>query len=191
MFDITNIPQRRIRTREVKDASGQRVRTKEEYWGVRPVKVITGSERFSHFFVDALIVSVLSNMVTLLLGLFSGAQVAFSLGVAVAVMLTPSGWLIAFAYYAFFEWRLGTTPGKMLFGRVVLTRKGEAPDVQTTLIRSLIRFIPFEAFSCFSDRGWHDRWSDTFVVSKEERDAIVKALAHAHQKAAEFQAQQH
>lgn len=191
MFDITNIPQKRTRTREVKDATGKRVRTKEEYWGVRPVSVVIGFDRFSHYFLDALIISALNFVIAVMLNAASSAPFPLSAGLVLALAFTPTGWLVVFAYYLFFEWKFGTTPGKMVFGKVVLTKKGEAPDVQTTLIRTLIRFIPFEAFSCFSDRGWHDQWSETFVVSKAEKDAILAALAEANQKAAEHAQQNH
>ncbi len=192
MFDITNIPQRRTRTREVKDATGKRVRTKEDYWGVRPVKVITGFERFSHFFVDALILSVLNSGIGMVLPIISasGVHESYSVTMALAYTITPTGWLIAFAFYSFFEWKFASTPGKMIFGRVVMMKKGTPPDPQTALTRSLIRFIPFEAFSCFSDRGWHDRFTDTVVVSKKERDEILVALADANQKASEHATQQ-
>jgi len=36
--------------------------------------------------------------------------------------------------------------------------------------------VPFEILSCLSDRGWHDRWSDTYVVPDEEYDKLKKLL---------------
>ncbi len=185
MFDITNIPQKRTRTREVKDADGKRVRTKEDYWGVRPVVVIIGFERFSHYFLDAIIIMAIDFLIVIVMNAVAASPLGLSATVILGVAFAPTGWLVVFAYYSFFEWKFGSTPGKMVFGRVVLMKNGTLPDAQTALTRSLVRFIPFEAFSCFNDRGWHDRFSDTYVVSKGERDAILVALADANRRAAE------
>jgi uncharacterized RDD family membrane protein YckC len=185
MFDITNIPQKRTRTREVKDASGKRVRTKEDYWGVRPVNVIMGFERFSHYFVDAIIIMAVDFLIAILMNVLASSPLGFSISLFFGFAFAPTGWLVVFAYYSLFEWKFASTPGKMIFGRVVMMKKGTPPDTQAALTRSLVRFIPFEAFSCFSDRGWHDRFTDTYVVSKEERDAILVALNDANQKASE------
>lgn len=42
------------------------------------------------------------------------------------------------------------------------------------MIRTLARFIPFEAFSCIGGRSWHDRFSETFVVDDAEAAAITE-----------------
>jgi hypothetical protein len=60
----------------------------------------------------------------------------------------------------------------------VIDEYGNKPDFEKLIIRSLIRLVPFEIFSCwFSDRGWHDRWSDTFVVSDQEYEKLQILLA--------------
>jgi uncharacterized RDD family membrane protein YckC len=43
---------------------------------------------------------------------------------------------------------------------------GTKPTFQKIVIRSLVRIIPFEAFSLLSPnpRGWHDTLSDTIVI---------------------------
>lgn len=41
---------------------------------------------------------------------------------------------------------------------------------------SFSRLVPFEPLSCLSDRGWHDVWSKTYVVTTEERDELKKLL---------------
>jgi len=54
----------------------------------------------------------------------------------------------------------------MVTGTVVVDENGDKPSVGSTLLRSLIRFIPFEAFTAFSSSGqmWHDSWTKTHVV---------------------------
>jgi uncharacterized RDD family membrane protein YckC len=51
----------------------------------------------------------------------------------------------------------------------VVDENGDRPGTLQIVIRTLVRFVPFEAFSvAFADdgRGWHDRWSQTYVVRK-------------------------
>jgi hypothetical protein len=36
--------------------------------------------------------------------------------------------------------------------------------------------IPFEIFSCLGSRGWHDKLSNTFVVSKKEAETLRSLL---------------
>lgn len=76
------------------------------------------------------------------------------------------------AYYAVLEATTGKTLGKMLTGCKVITETGEKPDFGTALLRTIIRVVPFEAFSIFfgdDGRMWHDRWAKTYVVKDENR----------------------
>jgi uncharacterized RDD family membrane protein YckC len=79
-------------------------------------------------------------------------------------------WLIWLAYYPFFETVYGKTPGKWLTKTRVVTDDEEKPTLRHILVRTLVRFIPFEPFSFFFRiRGWHDVWSGTRVVSERKR----------------------
>lgn len=85
-------------------------------------------------------------------------------------------WLVIYpGYFLLFESTLGSTPGKLILGRVVVNEYGKKPDFITILKRSYIRVIPFEAFSCLSERGWHDVWTDTYVMSKKDLKDIELA----------------
>jgi uncharacterized RDD family membrane protein YckC len=71
------------------------------------------------------------------------------------------------------------TPGKFLTKTVVIDEYANKPDFGTLLLRSFARLVPFEPFSCWGDtysRGWHDKWSNTWVVKEEERDELKKLL---------------
>jgi hypothetical protein len=46
---------------------------------------------------------------------------------------------------------------------------GERSRVKMALIRTICRFIPFEAFSFFGQKGWHDSISGTNVVKTTEQ----------------------
>jgi uncharacterized RDD family membrane protein YckC len=102
---------------------------------------------------------------------------AFCLGVFVALVLGEEGverlenipdFLLGFAimtfFYCFFEGIWGRTPGKLICGTKVVSEDGGPPSFGQILGRSLCRFIPFEPLSFFTDRGWHDSISKTFVI---------------------------
>jgi len=69
-------------------------------------------------------------------------------------------------YYAAFEASTGKSIGKYFTKTKVVDLNGNKPDFNTILIRSLCRFIPFDAFSFFGsdNSGWHDTVSKTRVV---------------------------
>lgn len=113
---------------------------------------------------------------TLLIDYFGYLMLAFVGGV-IAAFIGPSAiagiqvadgylysWVLYMAYYVFFEGIWGRTPGKFILGTIVVTDEGKKPSLMTIVKRSLCRFIPFEAFSFFGERGWHDSITDTMVV---------------------------
>ena len=67
-------------------------------------------------------------------------------------------------YYCFFEGIWGRTPGKFLIGTKVVDEEGDPPSFGQIVGRSACRLIPFEPFSFFGARGWHDSISHTYVV---------------------------
>lgn len=80
------------------------------------------------------------------------------------------GLVVMLAYYIFFEGVWARTPGKLLFGTIVVTESGHKPSFLQVITRTLCRFIPFEAFSFFGTLGWHDRISRTRVIrTKDQR----------------------
>ena len=72
-------------------------------------------------------------------------------------------------YYTGFEYLTGRTVAKYITRTKVVTDKGGKPDFQSILVRSMCRFIPFEAFSFLGDgaAGWHDTISKTTVIEEE------------------------
>jgi hypothetical protein len=69
-----------------------------------------------------------------------------------------------FPYYAFFEILYSRTPGKFLTNSYVQTVNNTRPSVPTILLRTTLRFIPFEFLSFLFSANWHDRWSKTRVT---------------------------
>lgn len=76
------------------------------------------------------------------------------------------GVILWFFYDFIFEAIWQRTPAKFITGTKVVTSTGAKPSVRTILIRTLARFVPFDAISFGGSRvrGWHDRWSGTYVI---------------------------
>jgi uncharacterized RDD family membrane protein YckC len=72
-------------------------------------------------------------------------------------------------YYTTQEAVTGRTVGKLITGTRVVNKEGKIPSTGVIFRRSLSRLVPFEAFSFLGDgsRGWHDAWTDTWVVEKK------------------------
>ena len=117
--------------------------------------------RFGTLLVDYVMFMLLSFCIGVVIALLFGDR-----GVK-AMQLIPDfilGLLILSAYYVFFEGIWARTPGKLVFGTVVVTETGTKPSIKQVLGRTLCRFIPFEALSFFGERGWHDSIPKTRVV---------------------------
>lgn len=139
----------------------------------RKVKTVQGGKRFGHYLIDYVIMLAI-NLGFAFLGIFasstspnSGIEIVFNFG----------GIIITLLYYFLSELTLGTTVGKMATNSIVINEYGEKPSGETLFIRSACRLIPFEAFSCLSERGWHDTLSKTFVVTKQEHEELLRLIA--------------
>jgi Predicted membrane protein/domain len=74
---------------------------------------------------------------------------------------------VMLGYYILFEGGTkGRTLGKLITGTVVVKEDGSPIGFREALIRTLCRLIPFEPFSTFSGKPWHDRFSKTWVIKK-------------------------
>lgn len=68
-------------------------------------------------------------------------------------------------YYTFCERAFkGYTLGKLITGSRAIRNDGQELTFKDAILRSLSRLVPFEAFSGFGDRPWHDSWTKTTVV---------------------------
>ena len=132
------------------------------------------------------------RLVNLLVDWVGIYALAFLVGVAMYLLdLGPAlehmneyllGALIALAYFLPQEALTGRTLGKLVSGTRVVTQTGEPIGWHHALKRTLVRFVPFEAFSFLTDsrpRGWHDRWSGTQVISLREKPPSARTGAQA------------
>jgi len=98
----------------------------------------------------------------------------------------------AFAYYFVFEYRLGKTPGKFLTRTRVVSSEGGKPSRRAILVRTAVRFIPFEWVSFVQKNpvGWHDSLSGTMVVRDRAPAAAAGAGDRGQRRTSETKAQE-
>jgi len=82
----------------------------------------------------------------------------FILGYAIAIF----NYLV---YYTISEKAFrGYTLGKLFTGTRAIRDDGKELTFKDALLRSLCRLVPFEVFSGFGNKPWHDAWTKTQVI---------------------------
>ncbi|BCU78691.1 RDD family protein [Luteolibacter sp. LG18] len=96
-----------------------------------------------------------------------------------AIFFRLVGYGVFFGYYVLMESVFGRTVGKFVTGTKVVDWNDEKPSFGRICIRSLCRFIPFEAFSFLgqSASGWHDSISKTHVVKVTPVQRVQPVIA--------------
>ena len=175
MQKITDLTIKKQTNREERDINGNWVRKSVIADIKRRVKVISGGKRFAHYFIDLILFHIFYEVISRILLLF---DISDSIGVLfIGFIHVNSMFIISYSlYYIIFEYFFQKSPGKFLTKSRVIDVYGNKPSISNIIIRSVIRLVPFEVFSCLSDRGWHDRWSDTFVVPDEEAIKLKELL---------------
>lgn len=126
------------------------------------VPTVTVGWRLLHTLIDGLIITTIAQ----LLNRFT------AIDINILYLIFP-------LYYILFENFLQRTPGKYISKTIVVNDYGEKPSFKTIIIRTLVRYIPLEAFSCLDDysRGWHDKWSNTYVIKESYLPKLRERLA--------------
>lgn len=168
--------------RKERDSFGKLIDVEKTFVRFKEVPVVEGWSRFGHYLLDVICYYVFAftvaiPIVFILMALGFNVEELNEDGTFASILDRLISWLVIYpGYFVLFESTLGSTPGKLILGRIVENEYGEKPDLATIIKRSYIRVIPFEAFSCFSGRGWHDTWTDTFVISKKNLKDIELAM---------------
>ncbi|HAT81140.1 MAG TPA: hypothetical protein DCS17_07075 [Flavobacterium sp.] len=83
--------------------------------------------------------------------------------------------ITSFFYYTITETFLSRSLAKYFTKTIVVLKDGSKPKSIDILARSALRQIPFEYFTFFQGRkpGWHDEYSNTFVVKKDKLEQIL------------------
>lgn len=75
----------------------------------------------------------------------------------------------ALFYYLVLEVVFNITIGKTILGNMIVNDEGARPSIAQRFGRTFCRIIPFNALSfLFSQRGWHDSITNTYVVKAEK-----------------------
>lgn len=168
----------------------------QPYYSYREIQTVRGWQRIGHYVLDYIIIAGVSMLFQKFVWSWTPAPEEIQAMTQEELMLVQLkavsiGLLLNFAFYAGFEGFFGSTPGKMLLGRVVIDEYGERPDFPRILLRTICRAVPFEAISCLWPRGWHDQWSKTFVVTKDEADKLWDALIKMETETTQREAEQY
>lgn len=169
MIKITEIPETRYKTVREKDVLGNKIAKQVPYKAYREVNVVSTGKRIAHAFVDSIVYYVIYYFFEFtFVNLFASNQNTLNT-ILTGFFISVIFMFLFPIYYILFEHFLQRTLGKFLTKTLVIDIYGNKPEIGTNILRNIIRLVPFEVFSClFSPRGWHDRWSDTFVVTEEE-----------------------
>jgi uncharacterized RDD family membrane protein YckC len=131
-------------------------------------------KRFLTFFIDAIIIGVVNNIVTSLL-IGNGLEYRYDITTGDILMYTSLSLVISILlnvyYYVLTEHNLdGRSIGKMATKTRVLSENGAKASFKEIHIRSWCRLIPFEPFSFLGSKpkGWHDTISKTIVVDESK-----------------------
>jgi len=77
---------------------------------------------------------------------------------------------IGLLYTLFYTLQEGLLKGRTI-GKLITKTQAVKPDLSAismkdAMVRSVARLLPFEVFSGFNKRTWHDRLSETMVIKK-------------------------
>ena len=121
--------------------------------------------RFLDFLIDSIVFTILAIIIVSILVRYHPAFKVYS----------PQNnrilaFILYFLYYFLFEIIFSSTPGKFITKtKVADNLTFSRPSILKIFIRTLCRFIPFEAFTIFfyvNNLTWHDKISKTAVISK-------------------------
>lgn len=135
-------------------------------------------QRFLNFLIDGLFMRFVLSMATGYLFGYILAVVApdFLLEVAYEIEGGPRTWrfwMLTFLlgyfnyliYYTICEKAFkGYTLGKLITGTRAIREDGQELTFKDAILRTLSRIVPFEAFSGFGEKPWHDSWTKTIVI---------------------------
>ncbi|MEM9990644.1 MAG: RDD family protein [Bacteroidota bacterium] len=139
-----------------------------------PLQQASRAMRFANFLIDSIFIMLVYHTFQIATDTYVPADAITPEGVPeelwnlfLVQQLTQLA--ITLAYYILSEYFLeGKTAGKYLTRTKAIRLDGQKMDFGTTLLRSLVRLVPFEAFSFLGPRptGWHDRWTKTVVIKE-------------------------
>lgn len=162
-----------------RDENGNVIKVPETKMVARPPVVVSQGVRFGYFMIDVVFFYIITFIVGVLIGIIIVATGNVDLlrdDSTLMKFLDLMGYPIFFLYYAISEGLGGATLGKLICGYTVIDDQANKVSFPKVLLRTICRYIPFEAFSCFAERGWHDTLSKTYVVKRSEKIELQRLL---------------
>ena len=122
------------------------------------ISTASRTERFINYLLDTFFYTFISGIILTIIDLDPG-----SLNPILLYFLLI---LLSIIYFVPLESIFGRTIAKFITRTKVTTVSGGNPSIGEIFIRTLSRFIPFEAFSFLNGEavGWHDKISRTRVI---------------------------
>ncbi|MFC4633079.1 RDD family protein [Dokdonia ponticola] len=133
-------------------------------------QTVSAGTRFANYILDLLFLLAFNFLFGIVLGVIIALISPDSLSIFEQENLLIEyglGFLCGMIYFTTLETLTGRTVAKFITQTKVVAENGEKANFDAILLRSLCRYIPFEAFSFLGDgaRGWHDTLSKTRVIS--------------------------
>jgi uncharacterized RDD family membrane protein YckC len=126
-------------------------------------------QRFQHFIIDYFIVVLVFTP-------YLSYYAFFSRNEYFNYLKEESHWaikgiivLFLLLYYLVSESVFCLSPGKFFTNTAVIREDGTKAGFKTVLLRTLARLVPFEPLSLLGGEAWHDRWTRTWVIKKENK----------------------
>ena len=179
MKTIENLKIEKTVYKKERDENGVVIKVPETKMVGRPPEVVSQGVRFGYFLIDVVFFYIITFIIGILIGIIivaTGNVDELRPESGLIKFLDKIGYLIFFLYYAISEGLGGTTLGKLICGYTVIDEYANKVSFSKALLRTVCRYIPFEAFSCFAERGWHDTLSKTYVVKRSEKAELQKLL---------------
>jgi len=168
---ITEIREAYTINKKVRNEIGELVNVQQTAYRFKEVNYVDGWARFGGFLLDLVFITIFEAIVGVAIGVLVVAlgDVSYLDSQAFDIEMRLLSFLVIRpSYYIIFEGSSQASLAKMILGRVVVNEYGEKPSWGQIIGRSYGRIVPFEVFSCLGTLGWHDTWSNTFVLRKKD-----------------------
>lgn len=181
MKTIEDLKVEKTAFRREKDEAGNTIRVPYTKLVARTPEVVNPGIRFLYFIVDLVFFYIIQIILGIILGVILAATHNLDLLYDPSFVQTTNlllGYGGYFLYYFIFDTFTGGSLAKLAFGYTVIDQHAQRISVGKGALRTICRYVPFEAFSCFGERGWHDSWSKTYVVKRTEKQELLKLLGN-------------
>ena len=138
-------------------------------------EMMAGREiRFFNYLLDRIFLFIIGLMIGASLGILFGLFYPRGITYVTNMNMLEKyilGTVIGVIYFSILEGSTGRSLAKFITRTRVVDENGKKPPFGRIVLRSLVRYIPFEAFSFLgeSPTGWHDKFSGTLVIKTAKK----------------------